>query len=135
MSALKQAQPSAAHESRSPDFVAVLDHLGVLQVSGEEAVAFLQGQLSVDVEALGPRSGTFGAYCTPKGRMLASFLLWRDAAGFFAALSRDIAATTHKQLSKFVLRSKVKITDASDAIVLAGATGPASERVLSALPG
>jgi len=135
MSALHQAQPSAAHESRNPDFVAVLDHLGVLQVSGEDAVAFLQGQLSVDVEALSARAGSFGAYCTPKGRMIASFLLWRDAAGFFAALSRDIAAVTQKQLSKFVLRSKVKVVDASEAIVLAGATGPASERVLSASSG
>src|SRR5215467_3111063 len=135
MSALQQAQPSAGRDSRNPDFVAVLDHLGVLQVSGEDAVAFLQGQLSVDVEALSQRSGTFGAYCTPKGRMLASFLLWRDAAGFFAALSRDIAAITQKQLSKFVLRSKVKVTDASDSIVLAGATGPASERILSATSG
>ena len=135
MSALSHAQPSATLASRSPDFVALLDHLGVLQVSGEDAASFLQGQLSVDVESLRPRESTFGAYCTPKGRMLASFLLWRDETGFLAALSRDLAAATQKQLSKFVLRSKVKVLDASDSIVLAGAAGPNSERALSASPG
>ena len=135
MSALPHTQPSASLASRNPDFVALLDHLGVLQVSGEDAVAFLQGQLSVDVQGLRPRESTFGAYCTPKGRMLASFLLWRDETGFLAALSRDLAAATQKQLSKFVLRSKVKVLDASDSIVLAGATGPQSERALSASPG
>jgi folate-binding protein YgfZ len=135
MSALPHAQPSATLEKRNPDFVAVLDHLGVLQVSGEDAASFLQGQLSVDVEGLGPGESTFGAYCTPKGRMLASFLRWRDETGFLAALSRDLATATQKQLSKFVLRAKVKVLDASDSIVLAGATGPNSERALSASPG
>jgi hypothetical protein len=135
MSVLPHAQPSATLENRNPDFVAVLDHLGVLQVSGEDAASFLQGQLSVDVQGLRPRESTFGAYCTPKGRMLASFLLWRDETGFLAAVSRDLAAATQKQLSKFVLRSKVKVLDASDAIVLAGAAGPESGRALSAAPG
>jgi len=135
MSALQQARPSASLESGHPDFVAVLDHLGVLQVSGDDAAEFLQGQLSCDVQALSPRESTFGAYCTPKGRMLASFLLWRDGAGFFAALSRDLAALTQKQLSKFVLRSKVRIVDASDSIVLVGAAGASAGGVLAASPG
>lgn len=135
MSALQHAQPSATLANRNPDFVALLDHLGVLQVSGEDAASFLQGQLSVDVQALRPRESTFGAYCTPKGRMLATFLLWRDETGFSAALSRDLTAATQKQLSKFVLRSKVEVLDASDSVVLAGAAGPNSQRALSAAPG
>jgi folate-binding protein YgfZ len=91
--------------------------------------------LSVDAQGLRLRESTFGAYCSSKGRMLASFLLWRDETGFLAAVSRDLAEATQKQLSKFVLRSKVKILDASDSIVLAGAVGPNSERALSAAPG
>src|SRR4029077_7727587 len=135
MSALPHAQPSASRANRNPDFVALLDHLGVLQVSGEDAASFLQGQLSVDVQGLKPRESTFGAYCSPKGRMLASFLLWRDETGFLAALSRDLAAATQKQLSKFVRRSKVKVLEASGAMVVGGPAGPNAERALSAFPG
>jgi hypothetical protein len=133
MSALQQAEPSVV--ARARDFVAVLDYLGVLQVSGEDAATFLQGQLSCDVEALRLGAGTPGACCTPKGRMIANFLLWRDESAFYLALSRDLAGAVQKQLSKFVLRSRVKIADASGAVVIVGAAGQRAERALAGLPG
>jgi folate-binding protein YgfZ len=116
--------------ARSGSVLAVLGHLGVLQFTGEDAEVFLQGQLSCDVAAIGLRSSTYGAYCSPKGRMLASFLLWREEAGFHMALSRDIAPSVHKHISKFVLRAKVKVSDASDTIVMAGAAGPKAAQAL-----
>src|SRR2546427_3654113 len=77
---LHHAQPAGTVDAdlaaaRSGSVLALLGHLGVLQFSGEDAEAFLQGQLSCDVAAVGLRSGTYGAYCSPKGRMLANFLL------------------------------------------------------------
>jgi hypothetical protein len=119
--------------ARSGSVLALLSHLGVLQFSGEDAETFLQAQLSCDVASAGTRSSTYGAYCSPKGRMLANFLLWREEAGFFMALSRDIAAAVQRTISKFVLRSKVKVSDASDTIVLAGAAGPQAEGALRGL--
>ncbi len=135
--AARQADPDLA-AARSGSVLALLDHLGVLQFSGEDAERFLQGQLSCDVAGVGLRSGSYGAYCSPKGRMLANFLLWREEAGFHMALSRDIAPSVYKHISKFVLRAKVKISDASDTIVMAGAAGPkaghALQEVFSDLP-
>lgn len=119
--------------ARSGSVLAVLDHLGVLQFNGEDAEAFLQAQLSCDVASVDARSSTYGTYCSPKGRMLANFLLWREEAGYFMALSRDITAAVQTNISKFVLRSKVKVTDTSDRIVLAGAAGPQAEGVLRGL--
>jgi len=116
--------------ARSGSVLALLGHLGVLQFSGEDAETFLQGQLSCDVAEVGLRSASYGAYCSPKGRMLANFLLWREEAGFHLALSRDIAPSVHKHLSKFVMRAKVKVSDASDTIVMAGAAGPKAGRAL-----
>ncbi len=43
---------------------------GKLALSGPEAAAFLQGQVTNDVEALGPGSGCYAAFLTPKGKML-----------------------------------------------------------------
>lgn len=118
---------SAALAAHSGNVFAVLDHLATLQFSGEDAAAFLQGQLTCDVEGLSPVSSTYGAFCTPQGRMLANFLLWRDPAGFFfMAISRDILTLVQKRLSMFVLRSKVKISDTAGALTLIGAAGPQS---------
>jgi hypothetical protein len=108
----------------------LLDHLGVLQFGGEDAETFLQGQLSCDVAKVGLRSSTYGAYCSPKGRMLANFLLWREETGFSMALSRDIVPAVQKNISRFVLRSKVKVSDASNDIVLVGAAGPQADGAL-----
>jgi len=43
---------------------------GKLALSGNGAKAFLQGQVSNDVEALVPGSGCYAAFLTPKGKML-----------------------------------------------------------------
>src|SRR5262245_8206423 len=135
MSPLQHAEPRVKSGTQPPrDFVTVLDHLGVLQFSGEDVESFLQGQLSCDVAGMRPRSSSHGAYCTPKGRMLANFLLWRDESGYSMALSRDLVSTVHKHISRFVLRSRVKVSDASSSIVLVGAAGAQAERLLKALP-
>src|SRR5713226_8517092 len=93
---LHHAQPAGTADAdlaaaRSGSVLALLGHLGVLQFIGEDAETFLQGQLSCDLAAVGLRSSTYGAYCSPKGRMLANFLLWREEAGFHMAMSRDNA--------------------------------------------
>ena len=43
---------------------------GKLALSGAEAAAFLNGQVSNDVEALEPGEGCYAAFLTPKGKML-----------------------------------------------------------------
>src|SRR6266702_6219071 len=132
---LHQTEPAGTADAdlraaRSGSVLTLVDHLGVLQFTGQDAEAFLQGQLSCDVAAVGLRSSAYGAYCSPKGRMLANFLLWREEAGFHMALSRDIASSIQKHISKFVLRAKVKVSDASDTIVVAGAAGPKADQAL-----
>jgi folate-binding Fe-S cluster repair protein YgfZ len=61
---------------------ALLDDFSLLRFSGPDTQAFLHGQLTCDVQALNPRTSTYGGYCTPKGRLLATFLLWRDDDGY-----------------------------------------------------
>src|SRR5215467_1006972 len=132
MSPLQHAKTSdAALPAGSPDFVAVLDHLGSLRFGGDDAATFLQGQLSCDLARVSLRSSSYGAYCSPKGRMLANFLLWRDEDGFTMALSRDVAAGVYKQLSRYVLRSKVSVADSSGTLVLAGAAGEQAARAFA----
>ena len=99
-------------------------------VEGPDAASFLQNQLTNSVLGLkrilpGHIAASFSAvrlvgYCSPKGRLLASawvglFPASEDAQDRFALfISKDIAASTAKRLSMFVLRSKVKVIDLSD---------------------
>jgi tRNA-modifying protein YgfZ len=108
--------------------VSPLQHLGVIAVQGDDAASFLQGQLTQDFALLGPAQGRLAAYCTAKGRMLASFVGFQRADNeFLLVTSRDILASTHKRLSMFVLRSKAKLRDASADFDLYGVAGSAAE--------
>ena len=107
--------------ARDRPVVCDLAALGALRVAGPDAVTFLQGQLTSDVAALAPGATQFAAWCSPKGRMLANFVVRRiDGESFELLLHAALAATIRKRLGMFVLRSKVTIDDASAATVRLG---------------
>ena len=113
------------------DTIADLSHLGVVGVAGEDAQEFLQAQLSCDVKALGNDAASLGAYCSPKGRMLANFLVWRDGDGYLLALTRTLTGPVAKRLGKYVLRLKVVVADRTGDRVLIGAGGGGAEHALN----
>lgn len=108
----------------------LLPSWGLIFVEGPDASHFLQNQLTNSVLGLSrtysPQVAKLNSsvklvgYCSPKGRLLASAWLSSspvDATSndrFVLFLSRDIAASTAKRLSMFVLRAKVTVTDVSN---------------------
>ena len=117
------------------DVMADLSHLGLLGVTGPDAQAFLQAQLSCDIKGLGDEASSLGAYCSPKGRMLANFLTWPEGNGYFLVLSRTLVGAMAKRLGMFVLRSKVVVADRTGDRILIGAAGRAAGRTLHAALG
>ena len=103
--------------------VAPLLHLSSVRFGGDDAIAFLHGQVTADVRGMSVGAAIFSAYCTAKGRMLATFWLVRDEAGFTMLLNTDIAAMIHKRLSMYVMRSKVKITLQTESHIVVGVAG------------
>ena len=109
--------------------IAQLPHLGVIRVEGEEAAKFLHGQLTQDFLLLGLHEARLAAFCSAKGRMLASFICFkRSPNDILLVCSRDLLAPTLKRLNMFVMRAKARLSDASDAFSVRGLAG-------SALPG
>jgi folate-binding protein YgfZ len=92
-----------------------LNRYGLLSVQGPEARDFLHAQLTVDIKNLPAERAALAGWCSAKGRLLATFLVVPRADGFLLQLSRDLAAPMAKRLTMFVLRSKVKVADESDA--------------------
>ena len=107
------------------DGVAALPHLGVIRAEGEEAAKFLQGQLTNDFALLETGDARLAAFCTAKGRMQASFIgVKRSATEILLVCSRDVLPTTLKRLTMFVMRAKVKLSDATSELALFGVAGP-----------
>lgn len=110
--------------------IAELTHWGVIRVAGEEATKFLQGQLTQDVALLGLSEARLAAFCNAKGRMQASFIVFkRSHDEILLVCSRDLLAATLKRLSMFVLRAKAKLSDASAEFALYGVAGNAIEKI------
>jgi tRNA-modifying protein YgfZ len=106
--------------------VAPLPHLGVIRAAGPDAASFLNGQLTNDFALLGESQARLAAFCTAKGRMLASFIgLKRGPEEILLVCNRDLLAPTLKRLSMFVLRAKARLTDASEEFALYGLAGTA----------
>ena len=98
-----------------------LTHLGVIRAAGADAAAFLQNQLTQDVAHMPVGTSRLAAWCNPKGRMLASFWVHRRGADeLLLLLSRDLLAPTLKRLNQFVLRARLKLTDASAEFTIHG---------------
>src|SRR6267154_882539 len=91
-----------------------LGDLGVLRFRGADAVRFLQGQVSNDVERLSAERSQLAGYHNPQGRAIALLRLVQLAPDdVVAVLPRELIPTVAGRLGKFVLRAKVKIADDS----------------------
>jgi folate-binding protein YgfZ len=111
--------------------VSPLPHLGVMRAAGPDAANFLHNQLTNDVLLMKPTQARLAAFCNAKGRMQASFVYYkRNEEEVLLVCRRDLMAQTLKRLSMFVLRAKVKLSDATEDFHLLGLCG---ETLLKAL--
>ena len=102
---------------------------GVIRASGEDARSFLHGQLTQDVLQLPEGQARLAGFCSAKGRLQASFLIWRDGPhDVLLACSADLLPGVLKRLSLFVLRAKCRLTDVSSDQPLWGLAGEAAEQ-------
>ena len=100
---------------------------GVIRARGPEAAHFLQGQLTQDAEHLPEGLLRLAGYCSAKGRLLASFVMWRNGPeDILLACSADLLPAVLKRLTMFVLRAKCKLSDASAELPLWGLAGSAA---------
>lgn len=122
---------------RSDTVISPLTQYGLIRASGEDAATYLHNLLSNDIQHLGPQHAMRASFCSPKGRMMADFLIWREGADYLLQLAADIQPAILKKLGMYVLRSKVKLSDAGSDWVLFGLSGsglPAALRALDASP-
>jgi len=125
MSDLRDPYPSLPLQGACP-----LEHLGVIRCQGEDAAVFLHHQLTQDVQLLPQGQARLAGFCNAQGRLQASFVVFKaSSTEVWLVMRRDLLPRTLKRLSMFVLRAKVKLSDASAEQAVWGLAG----EVMSAL--
>ena len=114
------------------DILCDLSDLTTLALSGDDALTFLQGQVTNDVNLLGSDKAHYSGYCSPKGRLLALFLAYRQAEAIHLQFNGELAEPIAKRLKMYVMRSKVKLDNIGDDIVKLGISGANAKQALSA---
>ncbi len=113
-----------------PSGTARLSHLGVIRATGAEAQKFLHGQLTNDTLSLDPDRARLAGFCSAKGRLQASFVLWKAAEDDVQLVcAASVLPATLKRLSMFILRSRCKLVDASAELPLYGIVGEPAQQL------
>jgi len=114
-------------------FFSELTATGLIAARGPDAAAFLHAQLTSDAAGLAAPSTQYSGYCSPKGRLIATFLVWRREEGFLLQLPESLRGAVQARLSKYVLRSHVTLARGEERLF--GVWGNEAARVVETLAG
>jgi hypothetical protein len=108
----------------------VLEDRGVLSLTGEDRLTFLQGLISSDVRRLNESRALHAAFLTPQGRYIHDFFLAACDDAWLVEAERSRLADLQRRLRVYRLRSKVTLADASEDWSVAALFGPDTAAVL-----
>lgn len=86
---------------------------GKIRASGPDRVSFLHSMVSNDVEKLAQMAGRFNTFLTMKGKIVASFYLYKFARELLLDLDAELTAATLETLNKFIIMDEVELEDVS----------------------
>lgn len=79
-----------------------------IDVTGPDALSFLQGQLTANLDRMAPGTTTLAAWCNPKGRVICIFRLTAGTDGYALTLPAELADDVVKRLTLYRFRAKVE---------------------------
>jgi folate-binding protein YgfZ len=86
-----------------------LPERGVVAVEGDDRVAFLQGLVSNDIEAVRPGHAVWAALLTAQGKWLADFFVFAGAGALLLDCEADQVPMLIQRLSRYRLRMKASL--------------------------
>jgi folate-binding protein YgfZ len=108
-----------------------LSTLGLIAVSGPEAASFLQGQLTNDVVELSADTSRLTSHCSPKGRMLALFRVFKLEDTLYLQLPRTLVEPMVQRLRMYLLRGYARVENASDRLATIAIAGDCAPSLLT----
>ena len=86
-----------------------LRYLSAIRFSGPDAGAFLQAQLSADIDALEDGQSTFAAYCSPQGKVFGLLLICKHQDQYSVIGPTQLLPSIVQRLRIYIFRLKVEI--------------------------
>ncbi len=119
----------------SQEYLSPISNKGIIQITGEERVKYLQGQVTADIEKLAPDNLLLACHCDFKGKTwsISYTLQWQDSILLMtnqSALNQSIA-----ELKKYGVFAKVDITEQTDNWQILGGSGSQLEQAITQLFG
>lgn len=108
---------------------------GLIKVNGEDAETFLQNQLTNDIRNVTDSTHQESAWCSPKGRIIANFQIFKNNDNFYLALSTDLIPHVIKKLRMYVMMSKVIIEDMTDSVIQFTFAGKQADHLMQKILG
>ncbi|MCM2678812.1 YgfZ/GcvT domain-containing protein [Echinimonas agarilytica] len=101
-----------------------LPEYGVIEISGDDRISYLQGQFTCDMTQLAELGSLAGCHCDAKGKMWSNFVLSQDSDRILMVLRKSILAPCLAALQKFAVFAKAEIKDVSDDWQVSGSLSP-----------
>ncbi|MEC3839217.1 glycine cleavage system aminomethyltransferase GcvT [Bacillus amyloliquefaciens] len=110
-----------------------VSHMGEVEVSGQDALSFLQKMMTNDVADLKPKSALYTAMCYPDGGTVDDLLIYQKSETCYLLVIN--ASNIEKDIAwlKEHAKGDVTLTNQSDEISLLAVQGPNAQTVLSKL--
>ncbi|MEH6556449.1 MAG: hypothetical protein V7459_04440 [Oceanicoccus sp.] len=121
-------------EGNHDNTISVVCYYGLLSISGPDTSTFLQGQTTSDVSLVTSNHSGIGAYCTPKGRVISSFLLAKKEPNeYLLRMRSSVLQSTQSTFSKYIVFSKAEQSIKSDQYVCVCIAGETAQSTIRAL--
>jgi len=108
-------------------------HYGLIVIAGDDAVDFMQGQFTNDVNQVDEHNAQLNALCNNKGRMIANFILFKYQQNYFISLHHTLVKPVIEHLQQYIVRAQVAIQEVSDQLIHIGIAGEHAANRLAAL--
>ena len=115
--------------------LADLSDFSLIRARGGDTQNFLNGQLSNDIRQLDATHSQLASWCSPKGRMMVIFRLFRRGNDTLLQLTAALLENTIKRLRMFVMRAKVTLENMDAELVGIGLSGPDAKKIITEAAG
>lgn len=105
------------------DIIVDLSHYGLIKAEGPDSATFLQGQLTNDVRRVNDEHSQYSSHLSAKGRMQNLFRLFQRNGAYYLRMPHELVEPSLLRMRKYVLMSKVTLSDASDELLRIGVSG------------
>ena len=98
-----------------------LSHLGILQIKGDDAKSFLQGQITCNLDEITLEQSRLAGHCNLKGRLQSFFRIVKVNEGeYYLTMPLDMVPIALQNFKKFAMFSKVTLKNITSELFYVG---------------